>query len=280
MSNDLDDYEIQPPRKHGQEPALVFRERSWRPAVLAVVLLALAGAGAFFLTRPRARKVEAPAPPIAPLPAVEVPPRPGASTPLLPVPPLDESDAFVRQIAAGLSSHPEVARWLARTALVRTLTAVVANIASGETPRRHLELLTPKQRFRAAQGGTRIVADPASFRGYDLFGDAFASVDAQAATAAYRATEPLFDAAYRELGNPEGFRPALDTAIRALLAVRVPPAEAELVPYAGGFRWANPELEALTPAQKQLLRTGPRNVRLVQAKLRELQAALVTADAR
>jgi hypothetical protein len=280
MPNDLDDYEIHPPRGDGQQPAPVFRKKSWWPAVLAVVLLALAGAGAFFLTRPRPRKVEAPAPPVAPLPTVEAPPQPAAATPLLPVPPLDESDAFVRPIAAGLSSHPEVAHWLARTALVRTLTAVVANIANGETPRRHLEFLTPKQSFRAAQGGARIVADPASFRGYDLFGDAIASLDAHATAAAYRATEPLFDAAYRELGNPEGFRPALDTAIRALLAVRVPPAEAELVPYAGGFRWASPELEALTPAQKQFLRTGPRNVRLVQAKLRELQAALVTADVR
>jgi hypothetical protein len=53
--------------------------------------------------------------------------------------------------------------------------------------------------------------------------------------------------------------------------------EAALAPHATVLRYADPALEALTPAQKQLLRTGPRNVRLVQAKLRELQAALAAA---
>jgi hypothetical protein len=47
-----------------------------------------------------------------------------------------------------------------------------------------------------------------------------------------------------------------------------------LVPHAIGFRYADPRLEALTPAQKQFLRAGPRNVRLVQGKLREVAAAL------
>ena len=50
--------------------------------------------------------------------------------------------------------------------------------------------------------------------------------------------------------------------------------DVELVPHAIGFRYADPTLEALTPAQKQFLRIGPRNVRLVQGKLRELGTAL------
>jgi hypothetical protein len=193
-----------------------------------------------------------------------------------PLPALDESDGYVRQLAAALSSHPELARWLAQAALVRTLTAIVANVAEGETPRPHLLFLAPAQRFRATGArGRHVVADAAGFAGYDRFADAVASVDAAAAAAAYHTLEPLFDAAYRDLGHPEGgFRPALDAAITALLAVPVPPANAELVPHAIGFRWADPALEGLTAAQKQFLRIGPRNVPLVQAKLRELRAAL------
>jgi hypothetical protein len=48
----------------------------------------------------------------------------------------------------------------------------------------------------------------------------------------------------------------------------------ELVPHAIGFRYADPKLEALTPGQKQFLRIGPRNVRLVQGKLRQVTEAL------
>jgi hypothetical protein len=83
-----------------------------------------------------------------------------------------------------------------------------------------------------------------------------------------------------DLGHPGGgFRRALDKAIGALLAVPVLPADVELLPHAVGFRYADPKLEALTPAQKQFLRIGPRNVRLVQGKLRELAAALTPAEA-
>jgi hypothetical protein len=159
---------------------------------------------------------------------------------------------------------------------VRTLTAVVVNVADGETPRPHLEFLTPKERFRAARRPARvIVPDPAGFAGYDAFADVIGSVDSTAAAAAYRTLAALFESAYVELGHPEGgFRAALDKSIKALLAVPVLRADVELVPHAIGFRYADPKLERLTPAQKQFLRIGPRNVRIVQGKLRELAAAL------
>jgi hypothetical protein len=194
----------------------------------------------------------------------------------VPLPPLDASDAFVRGIAQALSAHPELARWLAQSALVRTLTAVVDNVANGETPRPHLAFLAPTQRFRAARRPSRQIApDPAGFAGYEPFADAVASIDAGAAATAYRTLAPLFEAAYVELGHPGGgFPKALERALQALVAVPVLREDVALVPHAIGFRYEDPALEALTPAQRQFLRIGPRNVRIVQAKLRELQAAL------
>ncbi len=245
----------------------------------AVALVAVGLLGIVFLVFRHPSAKPSPSPSAAALAAPSAAAPSPTPSPEVPLPPLDESDAFVRQLAAGLSAHPELARWLARTALVRTLTAVVVNVANGETPRPHLEFLAPKQRFRAARRPARlIVPDPAGFAGYDLFGDAVASVDASAAATAYRSLAPLFEAAYVDLGYPEGgFPAALDRAIRALLAVPVLREDVELVPHAIGFKYADAKLEALTPAQKQLLRIGPRNVRLVQGKLRELAAALAPA---
>jgi hypothetical protein len=40
------------------------------------------------------------------------------------------------------------------------------------------------------------------------------------------------------------------------------------------YEFEDDRLESLTPAQKQLLRMGPRNVRLVQGKLLEIAHAL------
>ena len=286
MPDDLDDFDIKPTSsdepvemvhpyeaesRRGDEPG--GKRRLLFPATLAIVAVIAVGllAVVYVVFRNPAT------PKAAPRPAVPATAAPLATAaPAVQLPRLDESDGFVRQAAGGLSAHPEVARWLARTGLVRTLTAVVVNVADGETPRPHLEFLAPKQRFRAARRpGRVIVPDPAGFKGYDVFADAVASVDAASAAAAYRTLAPLFEAAYVDLGHPEGgFPAALDRAIKALLAVPVLRADVELVPHAVGFRYADPRLEGLTAAQKQFLRVGPRNVRLVQGKLREFSAAL------
>ena len=286
MPDDLDDFEIEPTRRQADEPTIrpPYRPEPEKkgegflfPVTLAAVALVAVGllAVVFLVFRHPAPKAT-PVP--TPLTAVPSPVGPSPA-PKAPLPSLDDSDPFVRQLAASLSSHPEIARWLSRTALVRTLAVVVVNVADGETPRPHLEFLAPKQRFRPARRpGRLVVPDPAGFSGYDVFGNAVASVDTAAAATAFRTLAPLFEAAYVELGHPEGgFPAALDKATKALLTVPVLPDDVELVPHAIGFRYADPKLEALTPAQKQFLRIGPRNVKLVQGKLRELAAALVPA---
>jgi hypothetical protein len=279
MPQDLDDFDLEPtqrggeavrtPRPEGPRGGIGFPVILAAGAVLAIALLGVL----FLVFRQPAR------PAATPLPAASLPAPAPTPTPAVALPPLDESDGFVRGIAQALSAHPELARFLARAALVRTLTAVVDNVASGESPRPHLEWLAPKQRFKAARRLPRqIVPDPVGFAGYDAFADAVASVDAAAAAMACRTLEPLFEAAYKDLGHPEGgFAKALERAIQALVAVPVLREDVELVPHAIGFRYAERELEALTAAQKQFLRLGPRNVRLVQGKLRELAAALSPA---
>jgi hypothetical protein len=277
MPDDLDDFDLEPTRR-GAETVRTSggirgdgpRGGIGFPVILAAAsVLAIALLGVLFLVFRQPAKPAATPLPVAAAPAA-------TATPAVALPALDASDDFVRGIAQALSSHPELARWLAQASLVRTLTAVVDNVASGESPRPHLELLAPKQRFKAARRPARqIVPDPAGFAGYDLFADAVASLDAAAAAAGYRTLAPLFEAAYVDLGHPGGgFARALERAIRALVALPVLREDTALVPHAIGFRYADPALEALTPAQKQFLRIGPRNVRIVQGKLRELAAAL------
>ncbi len=284
MPDELDDYDIDRARAEEEElgaygePLPPYGEPPRRrpridfPVILAIVgVLAIAIMAVLFLVF---RKPAQPAPtPVA----VSTPPLVLATpTPSVPVPPLEESDGFVRGIAESLSSHPQFAKWIARNGLVRTLTVVVDNVANGETPRPHLEFLAPKQRFKVRrQSQRRAVPDPAGFKGYDTFADVIGALDANAVAAAFRSVEPLFDEAYKELGHPEGgFRKGVARATQVLLAVPVLREDVALVPHAIAFRYEDPKLEKLNPAQKQFLRIGPRNVRIVQAKLKELQAAL------
>jgi len=63
-------------------------------------------------------------------------------------------------------------------------------------------------------------------------------------------------------------------AIHTLLATPVVDGEIELRPKVVTYAFADPRLEALSPAQRHFLRMGPRNVRLIQGELRALAAAL------
>jgi hypothetical protein len=259
--------------------------RRRRQRILGVAVAAVLAAGAFFgrqllepLTAPVAPD-EAPAPPepgrVEP-PAPSGPPAAEAEpAPSEELPPLVESDAFVRERAARASTRPELAAWLAGEGLVERFVAAVDAVANGESPRAELRELAPQGPFRASERAGRSVADPSGGARYDLVSAVFASLDPQLCAALHRQLLPLFEAAYAELGRREGdFDEVLARAFRELLRAPVRDGEIELVPRLRSYRYADPALEALSPAQKQLLRMGPDNARRVQAKLRELAPAL------
>ncbi len=274
--SDLDDFDLQ---KVPESAGDGRDRRSLRRSLLgAVALLAVGIAAITYVARRYPRTLPTPGPSAAPTPSAAPSPSPTSGAAL---PPLDQSDVFVRGLAKGLSAHPQVAAWLASQGLVRTLTVVVENIADGETPAPHLRFLAPKQGFRATPKRGRQIIDPRSYEGYGAFADGVASLDAAGCARVYRLLEPLFDAAYRDLGHPEGgFSKAMDRALAALVDVAVLEGDVPVVPSVRAvvvYEFADKRLEALTPAQKQLLRMGPDNVRKIQAKLREIRQALRTS---
>ncbi len=265
---DLDDVRFQRP---SEPPTDAPESRSWTPLILigcAVVGVAIGGY-VFFRRSPPAETVRTETEQaVAQRPAARLPAEPGEDIPL---PPLDQTDALVRELVARLSSHPRVAAWLTTDQLIRNFTVVVVNIADGHTPAPRLSPLAPAGPFQVvARGGTTYI-DPRGFERYDGHAAAVSGIDARAAARLYATLRPRIDEAYNELGAPHGdFDTTLERAIARLLqtpAVQEPVA----VEAAGaGFRFADPALESLSPAQKQLLRMGPNNVRAVQAKLREV----------
>lgn len=217
----------------------------------------------------------------APPPSSVAVPRPSAAPPV-PLPLLEGSDAFVRDLAKGLSSHPQLALWLAAKEPVRTLAAVVDNVAAGSNPAPHLSFLAPKEPFAVLEKRGRTVIDLRSYARWNAFAEGVSAVDTAECARVFGLLEPLFEAAWRELGHPEPFRKGVEQGMAALLAVPVVEAEVpvtQVVRAVRVYEYADPKLEALTPPQKQLLRMGPANVARIQAKVRELEAALASAPA-
>ncbi|HEX9420126.1 MAG TPA: DUF3014 domain-containing protein, partial [Methylomirabilota bacterium] len=250
--------------------------------VAALVALGL-GAYVLFLRRqppltspaqetvPPAQVPGAPEAPASPEPL----PTPGGSepegVPTTTLPPLAESDAPVRELARGLSPNPALSRWLSGEGLIPRFIAVVDNVAEGVSPRPHLLFLAPEASFQIVTRDGRQYIDPRSYGRYDAAADVITSLDPRAAVGLYRQLQPLCEEAYRELGHPPGrFDDVLAKAIQTLLATPVVDGEIELRPKVVTYAFADPRLEALSPAQKHFLRMGPRNVRLIQGELRTL----------
>src|SRR5690606_4706754 len=65
----------------------------------------------------------------------------------LALPPLEESDAFIRNLVSLLSNNPTLARLLASPTIVRSTTLGVIQIADGRTPSDWLRPLRPNTRI-------------------------------------------------------------------------------------------------------------------------------------
>ena len=240
-----------------------------RKALWIGALCVAAAAGAWVvLNRPRA----------ASAPPAQVPTAPSTSAaPSEPLPKLEESDALVRRKAAGLSSSPAFAAWLKSDDLIARAAAALNMIADGKVPADSLAFLAPRGKFSVKRAGAALVLDPRSFSRYDPAADLVQSVDAAAAIRIFRDLKPLFEEAWRGLGEKSGdVQSVLGRAVSELLATPVLAGEIRLKASEKGivYAFADDRLERLSPAQKQLLRMGSKNEVKIQGKLREIAAAL------
>jgi hypothetical protein len=248
----------------------------WRIAIVVIILVGLA-VSAYFLWWRRVQSApkevrmqteQAVAQPAAPKPIAEA----GDNVVL---PPLEQSDAIVRELVTKLSSHPKVAAWLATDQLLRNFTVVMTTIGSGRSPSRQLTRLKPTGPFEARKVGTALEIDPRSYQRYNAYADAVAGLDAHGTARLYATLKPRIQDAYRELGNPDGnVDQALERAIRELLAAPAIEGSVALASKSVAYEYADPRLQSLSSAQRQFLRMGPRNVQIIQAKLRELAPLL------
>ena len=239
--------------------------------IVMAVLLGAAAIAAFILLiqrpsapAPVAERARTPQPAIRPL---------GADAAPIALPPLNESDALVRELVNKISSHPRLAAWLATDDLIRSFTIAVENVAEGKTPARQLPMLRPTSGFRVLARGDDLIIDPRSYERYDALAAAAASMDADGSARLYTTLKPRIEEAYRELRDSP-FDRTFERAIVLLLATPALDGPTGVVPRGIGYGFADPRLEVLTGAQKQLLRMGPRNVRMFQTSLRAIALAL------
>ena len=188
--------------------------------------------------------------------------------------PLDTSDPAVKASLIESSSADEatVNRMLVNEGLIQRFVVSVTNLANDEMAPNHQLLTPPEQNFRVYSQAGKQWIDAASYKRYTPYVDMLESFDNDALLNIYGIYKGDIQAKFSEIGNPdEDFNQVLLEAIDQLLDTPEVPVPVEVYTDSVAYKYADERLENLNEPQKQLLRTGPDNMRRIKAKLRELK---------
>ncbi len=258
-----------------------------KPIIIAVVvlLLGIVALGYFLIDEDAdtSPKVTIPVPPEVPSPpsSVEDEPDPGSDAseeddPLFVLPLLDDSDALVRDGVLDMTRNEDINAWLGVDNLIRKFVASVDNLAQGQIAKEPAQVMTPRGKFLVTPIDDETwYLNTESYARYNLFGDIVESIDARRAAEFYLLIRFLLQDAYDDLGyGNQSFDARLFQAIGRLLETPVIDKPIRLVRPGVFYEFEDPRLEALSGAQKQMLRMGPDNTRHLQAKLSEVALEL------
>jgi Protein of unknown function (DUF3014) len=269
----FDDIDLERTNSWSARPQRPSQRRAIVGGVIAIVLAA-GGIAWWQLARP-APSAELERMAVANTPATR-PPRAVAAPPAATaLPALDDLDPVVRRLIGEITTAPQLSKWLNTENLTRQIAALVDGAAGSRPPLRLLAPLRPTGTFSVVERQGRATIAPASFARYDALAGAIAALDPASVARVYRALAPRLEDAHDELGEGERtFDTALRDGLRRLSETPIPEGPISVTPHGGVYVFSDPKLEALSPAQKLLLRSGPANARRVQAQLAAIAAAL------
>lgn len=160
--------------------------------------------------------------------------------------------------------------------LVRDLVVFLHNLSDGEIIRESATVAPPDARFSTQTVDDQLYIDERTYARYNEMVDWFVGLESETLVRLYRDFEPLFAQAFGEIAHPdEAFEDQVIEAIDVLLGTPEPDGLLALSDDQVMYTFADPELEALPAAQKQMLRLGLDNQRRVKRKLREIRALLL-----
>lgn len=168
----------------------------------------------------------------------------------------------------------QAAKLLASDDLIRRTVVFVDNLAKGDIAKKHSPVLEPKEKFKALDGDLAII-DPNSYERYTPYVNLVSRFSGAQLVRMYGEFEPLFKEAYQEIGyDGDNFKATLNNAIQELLDTPIPKTPIPLIKESVTYKYAYPEWEQLSDAQKQFLRMGPDNMKKLKVTLQAVQKAL------
>jgi len=206
-------------------------------------------------------------------PDAEVEPMPEAEEPE-PLP-VDASDEGIKTALNDASESEKVNQLVLNEGLLQRFVVSVTNLANDEMAPNHQLLKAPDQTFRVYSQAGKEWIDAASYKRYTPYVEMLESFENEALVTMFDSYKSQIQTKYAEIGDPDKpFQEVMVDAIDQLLDTPEVPVPVEVYTDSVAYKFADPQLENLNEPQKQLLRTGPDNMRRIKAKLREIKALL------
>jgi hypothetical protein len=189
--------------------------------------------------------------------------------------PLDISDGTVKTKLLTLSDYDSFARLLINEALLERFVIMTTTLADEGIATNNRVLVKPEKPFRTYRQADKEWIDPASFKRYAPYVEVLESLETASLLQLYQEYKPAIEEIFAEIGSPsDDFEEKLEEAIDVLLDTPEVPFPIEVYTDSVMYKFKDSQLERLTAPQKQLLRTGPENMRRIKAKLREIKESL------
>ncbi|MDA8656374.1 DUF3014 domain-containing protein [Luminiphilus sp.] len=217
-------------------------------------------------------EAEAPAAPIAAPPVTEVQPK----VPPAPVVSEETGDQYARESIDAVNGGKALAQFVAGDYVVERAVAIIDALRRGEVPYKLLPVGKPSTTFPISDNGLRVTLDTAGFSRYDGFVQWVGGLNTPALVSLLNDYEIIATQALTRMGVTDfDIRSALLVATTQILSTPQVSVDAELMRREANWVYMDPELEALSSLQKQVLRMGPENADIVQQKARDIRGALL-----
>ncbi len=206
---------------------------------------------------------------------------PGNITPEPQLPVLDESNDIAIDALGSFYAGDEWLQWMTTDEPLRKFVVVIDNISAGKVAHKYISIPKPVQKFKVEEKGEKEYFQTDNYARYDQYIEIFDAIDVDLMASTYHQFLPLLEQVYAELGYPpeQTFESVFLRALDVMLDTpSLPDGEIELTHSSVVYKYADPELEKLSPVQKQILRMGPHNMAVAQEKLQALKGALAGQD--
>ena len=192
------------------------------------------------------------------------------------LPSLDDSDPFVRKRVSLMSSKENLQSWLATDDLLRRTASYLDGLARGVILTKIFPLSPAEGKFTTHRDGEVIWLNAGNYERYNSTILILTSTDMKLMAQMFHFSRPLIERAFSELGyQPRQMDGIILTALEQILLAPIIVEPIRLTRESVAYKFADPELESLSPLQKQLVRSGPENTRRIQQQALLLKNALL-----